>query len=293
MNATNLLLCMIASCSLACSQSSDIQTLLVEAGAPSPFDTDSSSPTFDDASVPVDSGSILDSFVPVSEDAGIIIDASDPSPCIPETDSSICNRTGYQCGIDIVKDNCGNSRTVQSCGLCIAPLSCAANGNPGKCEICIPDTCISHKYSCGTLNNKCGMNEYCGSCSSPDMCGAIGGSNCTTFAQLCKGQNIRLLGSCTYAGYCEEQYDAVTVIPALGNKASCENNNGNWSDQLPCSKINSVGAEDIQEAIGSCFEFKIWWYAPNTSIAIQNACAQEANIYANAGDPVTCIYLAP
>jgi hypothetical protein len=50
----------------------------------------------------------------------------------------------------------------------------AAPGTDG----CVPRTCAMNGYDCGQNVDGCGGLEYCGSCTSPLFCGAVGFSRC-------------------------------------------------------------------------------------------------------------------
>lgn len=54
------------------------------------------------------------------------------NPCLPESDSTFCDRYGKDCGSFTAADNCAASRTA-NCGACASPLTCGGDGVPSVC----------------------------------------------------------------------------------------------------------------------------------------------------------------
>ena len=118
--------------------------------------------------------------------------------CTPETDAAFCARQGKQCGAVIATDNCGATRTVV-CGTCPVGVVCTANN---LCS-CTRETdaafCARQGKQCGTVTapDNCGVTRTvpsCGTCPSPQVCGANNVCSCTseTDAQFC----TRLRANC-------------------------------------------------------------------------------------------------
>jgi hypothetical protein len=137
--------------------------------------------------------------------AGVPFQCGHP-PCVPKT----CAMLGVSCGIagdgcgGIAKDAMGNS----TCGSC-ASGSCGGGGVAGQCgsTACTAQTCAMLGKNCGQVGDGCGGiakdsmgNSNCGSCTSPQACGASGTANvCGTPA--CTPKTCAMLGyNCGQAG---------------------------------------------------------------------------------------------
>ncbi len=53
--------------------------------------------------------------------------------CTPESDQSVCARTGNNCGAFSATDNCGFERVIASCGLCAPDETCGGAGTENVC----------------------------------------------------------------------------------------------------------------------------------------------------------------
>jgi len=152
--------------------------------------------------------------------------------CVPPDD--LCEQAGFDCGILI--DPCGNQL---DCGACSAPLACGTgdrintcicpsdhiecNGHclefgqcctdtdcpPSyKCGIETPNecTCVS-QYSCADLDlecgifvDGCGIEQNCGTCDPPGICGGAGQDNrcgCANGGILCEDACLEPGQCCT------------------------------------------------------------------------------------------------
>lgn len=98
----------------------------------------------------------------------------------PETDESLCDAAGYECGEGTFTDSCGRPRPVASCGTCRAPETCDASWlEPHACS-CVGEEdsvlCGRVGYACGplTATDKCGVTREldCGTCRAPATCNA-------------------------------------------------------------------------------------------------------------------------
>jgi hypothetical protein len=98
-------------------------------------------------------------------------------PCTPKT----CAQLGYDCGMN--SDGCGNTL---SCGTCTAPAFCGGGGF-SQCgtmgggdggSVCVPKTCVQLGFNCGPAGDGCGNMLACGTCMSPQTCGAGGPGIC-------------------------------------------------------------------------------------------------------------------
>ena len=100
---------------------------------------------------------------------------------LEETDEDFCLKYGKNCGMFSGTDICQQIRTTD-CGTCVAPEICGGGGVSNVCneEACVPETnqifCSRYGKDCGMFSetDNCGQTRTvnCGSCVSPEICGA-------------------------------------------------------------------------------------------------------------------------
>ena len=91
-----------------------------------------------------------------------------------------CNQLPASATCGQLSDGCGD---IVSCGPgCISPPeTCGGGGVPFYCgsgRTCTPLACAQLNYNCGSYGDGCGGRIDCGTCTSPDFCGAGGFNRC-------------------------------------------------------------------------------------------------------------------
>lgn len=168
--------------------------------------------------------------------------------CTGETNATLCQQEGAQCGTLQVRDRCDVQRTVD-CGGCTSPATCGGGGQANACG-CTGETelelCASNGLECGTktVTDRCGTQRplSCGNCVSPRTCGGGGQVNrcgCTaqTDAELCTAANARC-GSITRTDRCGVSRTA--TCGACSSPETC--GGGGTTGQCGCTSTQTDAA---------------------------------------------------